>query len=86
MTITIRLPDQLEAQLRARLDAKDVPLSEYVRQAIVEKLEREPDAETPSIYELWKQHFTGWGSGETDRSERVEEILGAELDAKHRGR
>ena len=42
MTITVRLPEKLEADLRARLDTLDVGLSEFVRQAIAEKLEREP--------------------------------------------
>ena len=85
MTITIRLPDDFEAKLRARLEQGDVALSEFVRQAIAEKLEREPKPGKPSAYELWQQHFNGWGSGETDRSERAEEILSAEFDAKHRG-
>ena len=86
MTVTIRLPDQLEEQLRAHLEKAGTPLSEYVRQAIAEKLERDPEAAKPSAYEIWQKHFTGWGSGETDRSERVKEILGAEFDAKHRDR
>ena len=42
MTITIRLPVKLESDLRARLDANDVGLSDFVRDAIAEKLEREP--------------------------------------------
>lgn len=86
MTITVRLSQDIEAKLRVRLEAGNVPLSEFVREAIAEKLERERRPEKPSAYELWKKHFTGWGSGETDRSERIEEILGAEFDAKHRGR
>jgi len=86
MTITVRLPHDIEAKLRARLEAESLALSDFVREAIVEKLEREGVAVKPSAYELWKQHFTGWGSGETDRSERIEEILEAEFDAKRRGR
>ena len=87
MTITIRLPDKLEADLRARLTREDVALSEFVRQAIAEKLEREETTpHRPSAYELWQEHFTGWGSGETDRSKRVKKIVGAEIDGKHRRR
>ena len=82
MTITVRLPDKLEADLRARLDKLAIGLSEFVRQAIAEKLEREP-ATKPSAYELWQKYFTGHASGETDRSERVEEIVRAKLRAKH---
>jgi len=85
MTITIRLPDKLEADLRARLTREDVALSEFVRQAIAEKLEREADVK-PSAYELWQKHFKGFSSGETDRSERAEEILRAKFDAKRRSR
>jgi Arc/MetJ-type ribon-helix-helix transcriptional regulator len=82
MTITIRLPERLEADLRARLEALDLELSEFVRQAIAEKLEREPPAKA-SPYELWQKYFKGYGSGETNRSERVEEIVRAKVRAKH---
>ena len=79
--------DKLEAKLRARITREDVALSEFVRQAIAEKLVREPTVpQKPSAYELWQKHFTGWGSGETDRSKRVKEIVGAEIDGKHRRR
>ena len=82
MTITVRLPEKLEADLRARLNTLDVGLSEFVRQAIAEKLERERPVK-PSPYELWQKCFEGYASGETDRSERVEEIVRAKLRAKH---
>jgi hypothetical protein len=82
MTITVRLPERLEADLRARLDTLDVGLSEFVRQAIAEKLEREP-AVTGCAYELWQKYFKGRGSGETDRSQRVEEIVRTKVRAKH---
>jgi Arc/MetJ-type ribon-helix-helix transcriptional regulator len=82
VTITVRLPEKLEAELRARLDILDVGLSEFVRQAIAEKLEREPVAKG-SPYELWQKYFKGYGSGETDRSERVREIVRAKVRAKH---
>ena len=82
MTITIRLPEDLETRFRERLDAELTPLSEFVREAIAEKLEREPAPEKPSAQELWKKHFKGYASGETDRSERAEDILGAMFDAE----
>jgi Arc/MetJ-type ribon-helix-helix transcriptional regulator len=82
MTITVRLPEKLEADLRARLYTLDVGLSEFVRQAIAEKLEREPQAKA-SPYELWQKYYKCYASGETDRSERVEEIVRAKLRAKH---
>jgi len=86
MTITVRLPDELEAKLRARLAEGDVALSEYVRLAITEKLDREPARPKKSAYEIWQECFTGGGSGETDRSERIGEIVRAQLDAKRRRR
>lgn len=90
MTITIRLPDETEAKLKARLEKGDVALSEFVRQAITEKLEREPKVGHPTPYEVLQQNFEGYASGETDRSERAEDILRTELkaryDAKHRDR
>ncbi|MEQ1717038.1 MAG: hypothetical protein ABL907_13810 [Hyphomicrobium sp.] len=61
-------------------------MEEFARQAITGKLEREPKPEQPSAYELWQKHFIGWSSGETDRSEHVDEIVGAEIGAKHRDR
>jgi Arc/MetJ-type ribon-helix-helix transcriptional regulator len=87
MTITVRLPQDIEARLRARLEAANQPLSDFVRAAIVEKLDREGAAKKPSAYELWKKHFDkGYSSGETDRAERAEEILREMFDAKRRGR
>jgi Family of unknown function (DUF6290) len=83
MTITVRLTKELEAALKARLSNDGIALSEFVRQAIGERLERE-GATLPSAYDLWQQHFKGWSSGETDRSERAEEILRAKFDAKRR--
>ena len=86
MTITIRLPDELEVKLRARLADENIALSEYVRQAISEKLEREPEQSRKSAFEIWQECFTGGGSGESDRSTRVGEIVKAKLDAKRRHR
>ena len=34
MTITVRLPDEIEAKLRERLGKDDLVLTEFVRQAI----------------------------------------------------
>lgn len=84
MTITVKLDNELEATLRARLAEQKITLSEYVRGAIVERLAREQKAPTP--YELWEAHFSGWGSGETDRSERVGQLMREKLVAKRRAR
>jgi plasmid stability protein len=82
MTVTIRLPDELKAKLRHRLAAHGVTLSEFVREAIVEKLDRET-AGTPSTYELGKDLFGKHGSGRDDLSTNRKAILGELLRAKH---
>jgi Arc/MetJ-type ribon-helix-helix transcriptional regulator len=81
MTITVRLPKTLEAQLRARLDGRSVGLSDYVREAITEKLDREATAQ-PSPYELGKEVFGKHGSGRSDLSTNRKAILGEILRAK----
>jgi Arc/MetJ-type ribon-helix-helix transcriptional regulator len=82
MTITIRLPEELEAHLRARLDAQGVGLSDFVRDAIAEKLEREP-AQRPSAYDLGKDVFGKCGSGRDNLSADRRVILDEILRAKH---
>jgi hypothetical protein len=83
MTITIRLPTKLEALLRARLDKRRAGLSTFVRDAIAEKLEREP-AVAPSAYDLGKDLFGRHGSGRRDLSSHRKAILDETLRAKHR--
>lgn len=82
MTITIRLPEELEAELRTRLDAQGSGLSEFVREAIAEKLDREA-AGKPSAYELGKNMFGKHASGRDDLSTNRKAILGELLRAKH---
>ena len=82
MTITIRLPMRLEADLRARLDTRGIGVSDFVRDAIAEKLEREP-AGKPSAYDLGKHLFGKHGSGCHDLSSNRKAILNEMLRAKH---
>ncbi len=84
MTITIRLPEELEARLRRRLGADGLPLSEFVRQAISEKLAREPTPVRPSAYELGKHVFGRYSSGRDDLAENAESILREMLSGRHR--
>ena len=83
MTITIRLPMKLEAALRARLGTRGGGLSDFVREAIAEKLEGEP-AKEPSPYALGKHLFGKHGSGRSDLSSNRKTILNEILRAKHR--
>jgi Arc/MetJ-type ribon-helix-helix transcriptional regulator len=82
MTITVRLPNQLEEELRVRLEAQGLELSEFVREAIAEKLER--DASGPSsAYETGKDLFGRHGSGRGDLSTNRKALLDELLRAKH---
>ena len=83
MTITIRLPTELETDLRTRLGARGAALSDFVRDAIAEKLEREPP-EAPSAYELGKHLFGKHASGRRDLSGNRKTVLNEVLRAKHR--
>jgi Arc/MetJ-type ribon-helix-helix transcriptional regulator len=83
MTITVRLPTELEAELRVRLDRQGVALSDFVRDAISEKLEREP-GETPSAHDLGKELFGKHGSGRHDLSSNRKAILNEMLRDKLR--
>jgi hypothetical protein len=82
MTITVRLPQKLETRLRARLNGP-ARLSAYVRDAIAEKLEREPAA-APSAYDLGKHLFGKHASGRRDLSTRRKALLDEVLRVKHR--
>ena len=83
MTITIRLPTKLEANLRIRLGTRRASLSQFVREAIAEKLEREP-AKKLSAYDLGKHLFGRHGSGRRDLSGNRKAIMNEILRAKHR--
>jgi len=85
MTITVRLPTDIETDLRARVDANGAALSKFVRDAIAEKLQREQPKE-PSAYELGKHLFGKHGSGRHDLSNNRKAVLGEKLDAKHHRR
>jgi len=82
MTITIRLSEQLEAELRAELDARRVKLSEFVREAIAEKLDREATRRS-ALGEADQDFFGRHGSGRDDLSTNRKAILDELLRAKH---
>jgi hypothetical protein len=83
MTITVRLPAKLEASLRSRLDKHKVRLSAFVREAIAEKLEQQPEGR-PSAYDIGKELFGRHGSGRHELSSNRKAILSELLRAKHR--
>lgn len=85
MTITVRLPIEIEADLRARVDTSGAALSKFVREAIAEKLQRE-QSDKLSAYELGKHLFGKYGSGRDDLSSNRKVVLGERLQAKHHRR
>jgi len=81
MTLTVRLPEDLDEQLRSRASSQGVKVSDFVRAAIAEKLEREP-AKKLSAYELGKDVF-GCYDGPEDLSTNRKAYIAEYLDAKH---
>jgi RHH-type rel operon transcriptional repressor/antitoxin RelB len=82
MPISVRIDQRLEADLRARLTKIGLPLSEFVRQAIAEKLAREGGK--PTAYELGKDLFGKYKSGRDDLSVSHEQLLKDRLVGRHR--
>ena len=85
MTITVRLPGELEATLRARLKGDGKAVSEFVREAIAEKMQREGKPK-PSAYELGRHVFGIYGSGGPDASTKRKELIREIVRAKHHRR
>ena len=82
MTITIRLPELLEAQLRTEAELSGTPISQFVRDAIAEKLVRATE-KRQSPYELGKHLFGKYRSGRSDVSSRRKELAREVIRAKH---
>jgi len=84
MTISVRLSDKSETELRLRSRRMGRPLSDFVREAIEEKLEREVRNESP--YSLGKELFGRHGSGDSnrssDRKRLIREKIRKKLDEK----
>jgi len=83
MPISIRLEDFLETELRLHLQHEGVALSEFVREAICEKLAKEH--RTTSPYELGKDLFGRYASGDAQRSTKRKIIIREKIHAQHRG-
>lgn len=82
MTISIRLDPETEVELRRLLVAQCMPLSDFVRDAIREKLSRSELPATP--YGIGESLFGRYASGDTDRSVRRKELLRDRLREVHR--
>ncbi|MBJ6611998.1 MAG: ribbon-helix-helix protein, CopG family [Candidatus Thiothrix moscowensis] len=82
MSLSIRLDKTLEESLRRRLQADGISLSDFIREAIRDKLSKE-DAK-PSPYALGQHLFGRYGSGRDDLSTNRKALLREKLNAKHR--
>lgn len=83
MTISLRLEATLDTALRQRLAQDEISLSDFIRQAIREKIERDQQSTDP--YGLGRPLFGRYASGEADRSQRRKQIIRERLHAQHRG-
>ncbi len=69
---TIKLPDELDAQLRHEAKRRGVTISELTREAVAAHLDADAGPR-PAVRRL---HGTGeWRSGEPNLAHRIEEIL-----------
>lgn len=82
MSLSIRLEKSLEEALRRRLQLDGMSLSDFIRDAIREKLTK--DGKKPSPYELGQHLFGRYGSGRDDLSTNRKALLRDKLNAKHR--
>ena len=75
--VTIRLPDEMEAQLEALTHIENTTKTEVIRTALSEYIEKHLHKKTP--YELGRDLFGKYGSEDSDRSisykERIKKIL-----------
>lgn len=83
MLISIRLEEFLETELRLHLQHEGVALSEFVHEAISEKLAKE--RHTISPYELGQDLFGRYARGDNQRSVKRKRIIREKIHASHRG-
>ncbi|MDD5394408.1 MAG: ribbon-helix-helix protein, CopG family [Thiothrix sp.] len=82
MSISIRLDKSVEESLRRRLQADGGSLSDFIRDAIREKLSSYDAKPTP--YALGEHLFGRYSSGRDDLSTNRKAILREKLNAKYR--
>ncbi|MEN9500809.1 MAG: hypothetical protein RI964_94 [Pseudomonadota bacterium] len=82
MGISIRLDKSIEESLRKRLQFEGISLSDFIRDAIREKLAGYDNQLSP--YELGKNLFGCYSSGRDDLSINRKTLLREKLNAKYR--
>ncbi len=81
MPISVRLDVELEQAMRRYLSHHQVATSEFIRDAIREKLDRE--AREPGAYQLGRELFGRYASGDDDRSINRKALLKQRLRERH---
>jgi len=79
--VTVRLPDQMEAQLQALSEMQNSTKTDIIRSALAEYLEKHLREKNP--FELGKDLFGRYGSGDTDRSVSYKARVKKILNEKH---
>jgi Arc/MetJ-type ribon-helix-helix transcriptional regulator len=82
MTISVRLDPETENSLREHLRRDRISLSDFVRDAVREKLAHYEKPLTP--HEIGAPLFGRYASGEANRSSSRKHLLREKIGAKHR--
>ena len=82
MSISVRLDKELEQTLRIQAARAEVAISDFIREAIKEKLARMELAASP--YELGKDSFGKYSSGQSELSANRKKLIRERLHAQHR--
>ncbi|MBK1826787.1 CopG family transcriptional regulator [Haloferula rosea] len=79
-TLSIKVSSEDKARLKVLAAARNVPISELIREGLHKVLSETGDSERPSCYELFakdlEQLWAGDGSGITDLSTNKEHMEG----------
>jgi predicted transcriptional regulator len=81
MTVSLRLDDELAQRLDAAAKATGVSKSEYIRECLRSHFNGEVKP-PPTAWELGKDLFGCYNSGDGTLSERVEEVVRERIHAK----
>ena len=80
--ITVRLPSEIQQKLEVLAKSKNKSKSEIIREALVLFMfKEEPEKDS---YELGKEYFGKYGSGDGSLSTSYKKKIKGRLDAKHR--
>lgn len=81
MQLSIRLQQEIETQLCLHLQQEGIELSEFVRDAICEKLAKDTQGNSP--YELGRHLFGRYASGDPLNSTNRKQILRKKIHDKY---